>query len=336
MATHFGDVWNRHSRAALRALLTFGLPILFIYLILRTTDLRDTLRMLSDANLPLVVAGLVTSFVCILAWNRLWQFLLKIYGIEYGLGRLLQILFAGLFAGFFIPGDVGSFVSVLYLRADGHPVRQSLLTVLLKNSAQVAVTIGFGLSALFVFPGLVHVDSALWAVAVLAALAVTCAIVYWRRLDIAPRLKQLVESRLHRIAYQFAIAEVGGIYRDLRLLTVFQVVGILVVSVLVRAIELFGLYLFALSLHIQLSFWTITACMSIMILVTMLPVSISGIGTREASLVFLFSALGERPELAVALSMLVLLNVVVWRALGMFAWIKSPPRWRVQGPAVGS
>ena len=336
MATCFTDVLNRHYKAALRALMTFGLPILFIYLVLRTIDVRDTLRMLSEVSLPLVVAGFVTNFVCFLAWNRLWQYLLKIYGIECSLGRLLQIFFAGLFTGFFIPGNLGSFVGVLYLRADGHPVRQSFLTVLVKNSLHVVVTIGFGLSALFVFPGLGYKDSAPWAVAALVAGVVTGAIVYRFRMGIGCGLNQFIESRLHRMAYKFAIAEGGGIYRDLRQLTTSQVVSLLALSIPFKAAEFFGLYLYALSLHTRLSFWAVTACMSITVLVTMLPVSISGIGTREVSLVFLFSTLGERPELAVALSMLVLLNLVVWRALGMFTWIKSPLRWHAKGPAVES
>jgi len=60
--------------------------------------------------------------------------------------------------------------------------------------------------------------------------------------------------------------------------------------------------------------------MAVAALVIMLPITVAGIGTREATLIPLFALFGQPAEAAVALSFMCMLTQVIWRALGSVSW----------------
>lgn len=71
-------------------------------------------------------------------------------------------------------------------------------------------------------------------------------------------------------------------------------------------ITYFNFWLLSLSLGLDLPFWYILASAPLISLFGLLPVSISGLGTREAACIFLFSFMNIIPELSVSFSLLVL------------------------------
>jgi uncharacterized protein (TIRG00374 family) len=66
-------------------------------------------------------------------------------------------------------------------------------------------------------------------------------------------------------------------------------------------------YLVALGLGMEIPFWYIAIVVPLTYLVTMIPVSVSGLGTRDASYIFLFSLYGIQAETSILFSLLDLL-----------------------------
>ena len=64
-------------------------------------------------------------------------------------------------------------------------------------------------------------------------------------------------------------------------------------------------YFLAVALGLHIDFITITLFTAIANLISLIPISISGLGTREASLIYLFSLINVKPELAVSYALLV-------------------------------
>lgn len=306
------------------------MSLVFVYLILGRIDLYKMAQIISDANLLLVITAFALTFITFLMWTWLWKILLDIYGIHYSLWRLFQIFLIGFFAGSFMPGNLGTFVTVLYLRADGHSVRRSILTIFLRLLTRLVTTVVFGLASMFVFPVFTVAKSTLGAFFLLCLCVGIVIISYKCRRAIGLIVKQPIDSYLLSKARKLAIVDIGKLYADLHRLTLGQIIYVSGIAVVIKGIEFFTLYLMALSVHTRLSFWAVTACMSVMVVVTMFPVSLSGLGPREATLVFLFSVLDESSELAIAVSLLILLNIIVWRIIGMFAWIRLPVSLRKQ------
>ena len=85
-------------------------------------------------------------------------------------------------------------------------------------------------------------------------------------------------------------------------------------------------YMISRSLDINISFITVVACMSIAAILNLLPISILGIGTRDAVFISIFAMLSISYEQAVAFSMLILLFMVFNGILGVLAWWLKPVR----------
>lgn len=59
-----------------------------------------------------------------------------------------------------------------------------------------------------------------------------------------------------------------------------------------------------------------------------LPVSVSGIGTREAALVFFLSFIGIQAEAAISFSLMQLLIEYIGAAPGFYLWHRNPIKLR--------
>ena len=84
-------------------------------------------------------------------------------------------------------------------------------------------------------------------------------------------------------------------------------------------------YLIAIAMGISIDFITITLFMAISNLISFIPISISGLGTRDAALIYLFSLIGLNPEMAVSYAFLVFIIFFVCGGLmGAVAWWLKP------------
>jgi uncharacterized membrane protein YbhN (UPF0104 family) len=75
----------------------------------------------------------------------------------------------------------------------------------------------------------------------------------------------------------------------------------------------YGCFMLALSLGLNISYWYLLVSLAISSAVAILPISISGLGTREATFILLFSLIAIVPEEAISFSLLVL----AWNLLPM-------------------
>ena len=91
---------------------------------------------------------------------------------------------------------------------------------------------------------------------------------------------------------------------------------ILFLSFVGHALGIVVFYLFAVSIDIDISFINLGWIRSILVLLLMLPISFSGIGVREGSLVVILNNYSVLPEKAVALSLLLLARTVFFGLIG--------------------
>ena len=83
-------------------------------------------------------------------------------------------------------------------------------------------------------------------------------------------------------------------------------------------------YGFAKSITLNVSFMESLLFSAIIAIITSLPISFSGIGTRDAALILLLGNLGQPKEAALALSVLILLSIFSMRLVGFVCWILDP------------
>ena len=296
--------------------------LIFVVLLVHL-DLPAIFAVLSHARLPLLLIAIALNgfLVGLKAWR--WQFLLGMQGQTYSVWRATVVYFSSLFAGFLTPGRVGEFVKALYLTQDtGMPVSMAMSSVLadrLLDLYALLVCGGYGLVVFSLPPDVSLVGK--WVV--LGVIAVSVLLVHpraerevCRTLERLPRVRRYTLSLVPRIHHFYA--GMAGLWRP----------RLLVAALLTAAAYLVFFtqcYLLALALDLPLHFGFVVFAVSTTSLVALIPISISGLGTRDAILIALLNPLGIGAETAVAYSTFILVTFYVAAGgIGAIAWSAAP------------
>lgn len=296
--------------------------IVFVFIVTTKVDVTKTLRILWRANFYYIAlsAAMVVPLVAIKAWR--WRVILSSLGVELSLGNCWRLYAIGLAAGFITPGQLGDAVKALYLRDMGHGLGIPLLSVVLDRLLDLLVLVLLACSGIFVF----------WEdfqgqfralVALLGGIISLLFIVInkeWRGFFVERALPYLVPERAKEMTgLQSSGQPCGGISVGRASLALN-----LGITFLAFAISLSRLYLLVLSLGMEIGWLPFVASMSLASVVSLIPISVAGIGTRDAALIVTFSQLGLSSELAVSLSALILLLYVLNGIVGFLVWLKHP------------
>lgn len=92
----------------------------------------------------------------------------------------------------------------------------------------------------------------------------------------------------------------------------------------IHGLSFITIYLLARALDIPVSFFDVSMVLALVWVVTVIPLSISGIGVRELSMIYLLGLYGITPESATALSLLFYLVTVLLGLIGVcFIWTRK-------------
>jgi hypothetical protein len=267
-------------------------------LLLWFTNPREIWQTLSGANLKWVAAAVVvnTATVPLMAWR--WRLLLLAKGIVVPFGWLVRTYFVALFLGQFLPAAVGGdAVRAVELGRRTHQGPESVASVLIDRLVGVVSLVALAVVA-YAAGG--HSAGGPEVVAAeltfgLAALLVLALLFSARLRGLAARvLEPRVGQRRLAAGQRFYDALHG--YRDHRA-TLAAVCGLALVVQLARVGTIWMLVK-ALELHVPVT--EIYATGPVLFAALVLPVSLNGIGVREAVFVS-FLRDSTAPEQAIAL-----------------------------------
>jgi glycosyltransferase 2 family protein len=257
-----------------------------------------------------VLAVLLTLISRLFVSGR-WHTLLKSAGIPISFGQSVRLTFAGLFAANFLPttigGDVIRLGGGLRMKYDQPTLIASLVVDRLVGMAGMAMTLPFGLPALLK-------SSIMSGPVVGLQFAFSADIRGHGRLK---RLRRKAENMLRRMLSALAL----WIGRPKALLASLSCSWGHMICLFLSLWVLLG------GMGEQVPFWLIGGLWSLSYFVTLLPVSINGLGVQELSLTLLFTLAGGVPEPA-SLTMAFLIRI-----LQMFASL--PGSLFIPGMVVG-
>lgn len=149
---------------------------------------------------------------------------------------------------------------------------------------------------------------------VLGLLALLYALIFDRR--VSNLWLNVARSSLLPQAIRTKVEKAHFAARGFRDIPTRYLIRYLLLNLLRHAIGVLSLFALALAVQLPLTLVNVGAIRSVMLLVTMLPISISGIGVREASLIFLTEGYGVLPTDAVAWSILIFCGTLVVAGIG--------------------
>jgi uncharacterized protein (TIRG00374 family) len=299
-------------------------PAVLAYFLL-TTDLHRIAANLREVRLaPLALSlALYVGLVLTKAWR--WRLLLRELGLAAPTMREASTLFMiGQFAGGATPGQAGDFVRAWYLRERGAPLSTALFSILLDRLLDfllLAIVSLFGLVAfLDIFPVALRPAILVTTVgfAIVVAIAVPALIARAPRRWLMTRLRALapasMRERLERWQELLDVLEVRPAFTLLLLLS----------TVAATAVVMVRIWLLYRALDVVIPVALLVSASALISILQTLPVSIAGVGVRDAVLIAVLAHHGYSPEHALALSALFLVLTLEQMLIGFFVSMRHP------------
>lgn len=327
MATRVGDPEvtggdapkARHSfRLAMRLV---G-PALLGWAIWKFADVAMLGETFAGARLGPICAAVLLNAIAIHAKLSRWRTLLGALDIRVSLSEAYRAFLPSLYLGLITPGRVGDALRIQYLKRD-HAVRYAdgLAVSVVDRLCDVYVLIAF------VALGTVHLARVLSPQLLNATIAAAAAVALLPGLLFAATL---VKPAVSWIARKLSTSDAGDGVDAFAASIRRQIGPVLWPALLTTTLGFLTNYaqgwLVAQALGIDLTFADAVALIAMSSLLSLLPITVSGIGVRESLFALLFPALGLAAGLGVAFGLAVFAVIYLpTLGVGFVAWQAWPP-----------
>ncbi|MEX0745748.1 MAG: lysylphosphatidylglycerol synthase transmembrane domain-containing protein [Phycisphaeraceae bacterium] len=313
------------SRAGRMLRTAVGLALLAY--VLGRADWAELAGLLGQVHFGWLIAFTLVTPVSVVLSVWKWALLLRARGHRPSFGSLFGLYVLSQFYNNVLPSSVGGDVVRVYLLGKRiHHPRDALGSVLVERFLGLSVLVIMGLVALALTPALF--GSTLFVILALTGVGVYGLVVVAM---FEPRLLRLV----HRVVSRFAPAR-GAVSKLLRfqasLWEYRQHRGTLVASVLLSVAfhvsAILNVYLACRTLGQPVPFWIVAVATPLVLVITLLPISLNGVGLREWAFVVAFEALGVSGTIGLAASLLLRVKQMLWSSGGLLVHLcatEAPP-----------
>jgi uncharacterized membrane protein YbhN (UPF0104 family) len=309
---------DKRRRFAVRWLVRLLGPLILAVLLLRTDSLAEVARAVSNASLLPLLVALSLNGIAVHTKVERWRRLLLTQGIVYPRKLAWGAFLSSMYLGMITPGRVGDGLRAHYLKSQlGTPYAVGLASVVVDRVCDLMVLGFVALLALVHFgafrllPGV-----AWWLVGASAMLPV--ALVVTNRFD-APLL---------RIARRLPAGGglIANVLLSVRSYSASAFLRAMPNTLLGFAVNCLQGQLLASALGLDLAPLDTSALVVLGSLIGLVPISISGVGLREALYFQLFPMLGHSASSGVVfgLVLFVLIHATL-ASVGFISWQLAPP-----------
>lgn len=273
--------------------------ILLIYVLWRF-DVGKILAVFNTIN-PFYAALCFLSIIpFLLVVNLEWQILLKKQNIHVRFWYSFKNYFIGYFYGFITPGGLGNYLRALYLREESNtPLPKCISNILTLNTIDlIALFIISSIGGVF----LLGQHPYLFLISLVSLISVTAIFIFFIRQNKSKQLFQrLLRTQIFQTAQRFMDDPIETFYEDLPR---FKDLWLpFLISFLSYVVFFTELYLIAQLFGITVPYPVLFFMFAISATIAAIPISIHGIGTRDATLVALLSTYTISPENSISFTL---------------------------------
>ncbi len=272
---------------------------IFIYIV-HDIGVNSIISSLSSINPIFVIISFLIFIPRIFISTYKWQLIAKMQGIEISLLTLVKINLIGLFYGTITPLWVGDWVRIFYLRDEsseciGKCASNVIIDQLIEFFSLFILAL---LGAVIIskrYPQLFFLLFAFFAL--LFAMAI-----FFREKGRSERIFRIIYELVVPEKMKESIArEFDAFYEDIP--PISSLILPLVIEIFSYVLFFLQIYIVALSFNIKIPVLHFILIYPISSLIGMIPITVSGLGTREGALIQLLGIYGVAPETAVAISL---------------------------------
>ena len=295
------------------------ITIVLFYFIFKNIDFKIFGQTLQNARPGILAAAYIVfwlgHFVCVFRWRMLMQPLMPLRSIQ----NLLAIYCIGLFFNLTFPTVVGGdVVKIYYVGKHSNSYSQSFAATFLDRDAGMLAMMIIACAGLLFYP--VHipgvaVEIIIWSFSAAFIIGNICLF--------TPRFRRVM-IKFFKVFRFFKLAE-----KMERVSSALRIIGkkrrILFVAFMVSFLNQFFaisvVWITALGLHLDISFSYFLIFVPVITLISMIPISLNGMGLREYAFMSLFSAIGVSPESCIALGLVSSILIILTSLPGGIIYI---------------
>ena len=277
-----------------------------------TVGFGETLRSVRTGYFLLSLLGVV---IVLGIKSYRWRMLIHNEGVNYSAYKAFAAFMASDAIGIVTPGRIGEIARLYYVRQESDISFYSAFKTIVSDRVFDFTMLGwFGLSGmLFYFKTFGDYPGLNYAIGVLV-LIILGYVFGIKFLELILKNKKVSRLPVIRFVYESLKAVLGK-----------NTIAMWAITLVAYFMYFAFSWLIMISLHLTPSYMDVVFIMSIMSLSTIIPLSVAGFGTREATLVLLFAYYGLASETAISFSLLHFTAFFLWGGLiGLVFWLLMP------------
>ena len=297
--------------------------LLILIIILLNIDYNLIYAALLKVNTFLYISTFVLIlFIYFLKAIR-WKVLLYIQGINYSFKNCFVVFFSSNYLAFITPGRVGEIAKAFYLKNDLRiPFSKALPTVILDRFFDIYMLLILGIWGFLKFSLSDNVNA--YLILILLAMVVVPWFFLSRKISL-PIIKSILSipflNRYKDKVYSSSV----NFFDQMRNLLDYRLIYAAILTFFAYLV-LFGIaYVICIACQLDIGFFTIVFFVSVANILSFLPISFAGIGTREASFIYLFSLVNISTESALLFSTLFFITFFIVGGLYGFIFFTIKP-----------
>ncbi len=273
--------------------------IILLYIIV-TLDLQEIYTVFSNIHPIYSLISFFAILPVVLMTNIQWQILLRKQRIKVSFLYSLKNIFIGYFYGFISPGGIGAYTRALYLEHESKaPLGKCLSNIIIFNTIDYLSLLLLGaIGAIFLSSIYPH----LFAVIIAVIFVIVTLLLFFLKKEKSKNIfLKIIQTRIFSSVKDRLTESLDSFYEDLpRFKDVLIPFGISIIGWIVRFTEL---YFISKLFLIDVSFIYFILIIAVANVIASIPITIYGLGTREASLITMFLFFNVIPEKVLGLSL---------------------------------
>lgn len=291
-------------------------------------DLHDLMRSIRSADKLYLFAAFIVTFLNYILCLLRWDMLLEAKDIKLSLKRVITSYSGGVFFSLFLPTSIGGdVVRTVDLGAHTGQHKKVLVSVLLDRLSGYVAAVLLSMISLALGWKMLRNTSVVIFIFVLAAVLVCLLLCIFNKFFYS-KIKGLLSSpkagRLGEV--------ISDLHEEMHFIRYHRKVVFynLVLSILVQAVTPVAYYITCISLGVNRDILFFFIFLPVIGALTLLPISIGGLGVRENMSVFFFSGVGILQQTALAMSLFNSFFLLVYGSIGGLVYVFTVHHRRIQ------
>lgn len=309
-----------------------AIGLILLAVILFHVDLGEVWLQLRLSDPVLIAAAIILIVPQVAVRAFRWQKMLARQVIYCPFKYTLSFYFAGIYIGLLTPGRLGEVAKAFFLKQRGlASLSQALPSIIADRCLDLYCLVMFALISLYPLGLGLQSPVAAGTVCIVAALFPWFILSYSQSSRIPGLIRSFIATRLGMKRAE-ALVSFSKVAEPPKYI---QIVYLLLLTVASYGIYFLQTFFIARSIGLGLDYFTIAMVVSIAILVGFIPVTIAGLGTREAVFILLLGRFGISS--ASALSFAFFYNLVYIVCVGLISavfWMRLPNRQEVKNASL--